>query len=163
MKKTKKSYRNKNAEMEFQWIVVAGQAETKIFEKSSEPKSKMKTINILESPEARAENSELVRHKPGRNVSGGQGKVRGARKYSLSTSRRPREVAADKFAKKVVKYLIAQYRLGKFQNLVLAAEPHFLGKLRSSLKEAIPSTTFVKKDFGKTPTSKLEKQIGAFA
>ncbi len=144
-----------------QWVVIASQAETKIFEKTMGPKPNLKAVIKFESPEARSYNRTLMRHEIGSGISGGNQKGVGSRRYGLSSSSKsPREGASERFAKKIVRYLVSQHEAGKFQNLVLAAEPHFMGKMRKPLLGSIPSITFLKKDFCKTPLRDLEGRLG---
>ena len=69
----------------------------------------------------------------------------------------PEEASALSFAKKLANYLNKEYQAKNFQSLSIAAEPHFIGKIREVLKPQISKLVqhWIKKDLQKIPMYQL--------
>lgn len=128
------------------WIVVANQAGARIFEgRSGAPLSLVKRID---NPEGTLKNSQIDSDQQGRTFDSRQS----ASRHAMEAQVTPHEQVAITFAKKLAD--LAQ--LGRTQNeyseLVLVAEPKFLGRIKDSLD----STTLkgvsrtIEKDFART-------------
>ena len=83
----------------------------------------------FEHPEGRLKNGEIASDTGGRNATpAGQGS-RPATQWGTS----PREAEAEKFARELVRELSSGLSARKFDRLLLAAPPDFMGKIRESL------------------------------
>lgn len=69
----------------------------------------------------------------------------------------PEEASAIAFAKTLTNYLDKEYQNKSFQSLTIAAEPHFMGKIREVLKPQISKLVqhWIKKDLQKVPMYQL--------
>lgn len=69
----------------------------------------------------------------------------------------PEEASALAFAKELANYLDKEYQYKNFQTLSIAAEPHFIGKIREVLKPQISKLVqhWIKKDLQKIPMYQL--------
>lgn len=69
----------------------------------------------------------------------------------------PEEASALSFAKELANYLDKEYQAKNFQSLSIAAEPHFMGKIRESLNPRISELVlhWIKKDLQKVPMYQL--------
>ncbi len=167
------------------WYVVASQKTATIFTENSEiadskatisktkiPKrgdlikrgnfnrSGFKTLKVFDNPLGRERNRALIRKQAGRGMkSVGRGTVH----YSETKRHDPHEEASIQFAKEITQYLKKENQRKKFKSLTIAAEPHFLGKIRSSMDEELQSlvTEWINKDFQKIPPSQLPKRLMA--
>jgi len=107
-------------------------------------------LNLL----GRERNRALVRKQAGRGV---KSSGRGAVHYSENKRHDPHEEAALQFAKMLTDFLECEHQRNNFKSLTIVAEPHFLGKLRGTMRPSIQETVteWVKKDLLKTPQNKL--------
>lgn len=73
----------------------------------------------------------------------------------------PEEATAIPFAKEISNYLEHEYRLKSFKSLTIAAEPHFLGKIKEVMKPEIQKlvVNWLKKDLLKIPLDKLAMHL----
>jgi protein required for attachment to host cells len=108
------------------WVIVADKCIAKIFRIVKFPK--IQEISILEHPESRLLNQELVSERPGRNF---QSMGLGRSAYQPETE--PTQVEAIKFASIVGKSLTTAHQKGEFSRLYIFAEPSFLGLLRQHI------------------------------
>ncbi len=77
----------------------------------------------------------------------------------------PDQHAADLFAKDVAEYLLKAQQEGRYQQLVLAASPEFLGVLRTKLNQQVQQAikTEVNKDYTHSSGQQLREQLQAHA
>lgn len=108
------------------WLVVANSSLARIFK--VEIKNELTQINVLEHPESRLHNMDLVSDKPGREV-----ESYGTRRHALEQKVLPKQHEFAVFAKSIADYLEAAYNQGEFSSLYIAANPAQLGLLRQSL------------------------------
>lgn len=108
------------------WLVVANSSLARIFK--IEKKDKLTEIKVLEHPESRLHNMDLVSDKPGRDFESS-----GARRHALEPKVLPKRHEFAVFAKSIADYLETAYNEGEFASLYIAANPSQLGLLRQSL------------------------------
>ncbi len=117
------------------WVVAADAARARIFESERRSGEPMQERETWVNPELRLPAHELVTDEPGRG--GGAGDER----HAMDPSTDHKEVEAERFARELVQWLEQARQQGRFDHLVVAAAPHFLGQLRhrmgGSLKAAI--------------------------
>ncbi|HEX9081995.1 MAG TPA: host attachment protein, partial [Holophagaceae bacterium] len=110
-------------------------------------------------PGSRAHVQDMVSDRPGRRSDTTPGHRSG-----LSPELEPKEVEALKFACGLASELKRGLNRHAYDELVLAAPPHFLGMMRQCLDGQVASrlaTTF-DKDFTTLPVREIEQRIYAF-
>lgn len=108
------------------WLIVANSSIARIFK--IEKRHDLHEIEILEHPESRLLNQDLVTSAPGRDFeSGGMGR------HALEPKVLPKKQEFAVFAKLIADYLENARNQGKFETLYIAASPALLGLLRQFL------------------------------
>ena len=108
-------------------IVVADSTRARIFTTDS-AHSPLIEIETMAHPEGRLHDRDLTSDLPGKDV-GGDGS--GGHAYQAKTDPKKHELA--EFAKRVANHLDDARNANKLSNLLIVAEPAFLGKLRAHL------------------------------
>jgi len=140
------------------WYVLASQLKAKVFTQNRDDK-KLKLLKTLDNPLGRERSRNLHRKKPGigiKSFSYGGG-FHNIEAGGLS----PHEQAAVQFSRKIAQYLERTGGKKDFTSLTVAAEPHFLGKLKTAMKSEIKKkvTDWIEKDFQKLPDHKLSSVL----
>ncbi len=128
-------------------VIVANSARARIFS----TQSLMRGIEEIEGfahPEAHLINQELVSDSPGRSVDG---------RGTLDPRTTAREQEDKDFAKLLARHLKELHNQQHFEQLVLAASPHFLGLLRNQLPS--PLDDIVSQTVDKNLTDASVEQI----
>lgn len=138
------------------WIIVVNRVEAKIFESDSKKRREIYYLNKLENPRGRLKAHEIDADKPGIFAS-----VLSFGSRFVGTQS-PTDRISQMFAKRVVQFLEQARQGGEFDDLILIAEPQFLGKLRNlysrDLKDVV--TKEIPKDLGPQITGKdLKKRL----
>jgi protein required for attachment to host cells len=116
--------------MKSTWILVADNTHTRFFTAAT-PASPLVEIAELNHIEGRLHDREITSDLPGRIKSAdGSG-------HALEQATDPKYHESDKFAHRVAQYLNDAYNNKHFEQLLLIAEPSFLGLLRRCLPEQI--------------------------
>lgn len=73
----------------------------------------------------------------------------------------PEEASSVPFAKTLIYFLTNEHRLKNFNSLTIAAEPHFLGKIKGQLKPPLNETVknWIRKDLIKIPLKHLPDHL----
>lgn len=108
------------------WILVANRAAAKVFEHDAEGADRVAFVKELMHPEGRAMNREINTDKAGRQFSSV-----GRFGSPLDTENSPKEHEADRFAKEVAAMIDTGATENAYSELVIIAEPKFLGRLRT--------------------------------
>lgn len=137
------------------WIVVASRTEAKVFEYGNRKNSEVEYVTKLENPRGRLRAQDINADKPG--VFSSQ-MLHGTR---LEKPQSPTERVAQEFAKKVADYLDQERQKKSFDNLVLFADPHFLGRMRSSFSKKLREVVAkeVTKDLGAVTTTEIKNRL----
>lgn len=110
------------------WVLCADRAHARVY---STPGRHLALLHSVEHPEGRLHDSEIA------TDHGGQVQARsGHHPHTLATHESPSETVTRRFAKELAT-LVREARVdGRFDHLVLVAEPRFLGLLDDALDEA---------------------------
>jgi protein required for attachment to host cells len=116
--------------MKSTWILVADNVHARIFTADT-PSSELVELEGLTHTEGRLHDREMTTDLPGRIKSAdGSG-------HALEQPTDPKKHEADNFAHRIAKHLEAAHNANKFEQLLIVAEPSFLGLLRSHLPDHI--------------------------
>ncbi len=108
------------------WLLVANSSLARIFK--IEKGHSLVEITVLEHPESRLRNLDLVSDKPGRDFESA-----GLGRHGLDSGITPKQHEFTIFAKYLADYLETARHLGKFERLYIFAGPTLLGLLRQAL------------------------------
>lgn len=108
--------------------VVANRTEAVFY--LDEDHRRFRFLDRLHNREGHLVEAELVSDRPGRSIGSAPG---GVFRHSLDGHLTHHEQSARRFAKKIARQVNSARRGKKFHDLVLVAEPHFLGLLRNEL------------------------------
>jgi protein required for attachment to host cells len=116
--------------MKLTWILVADNTQARIFTAES-PSSALEEIEGLAHTEGRLHDREITTDLPGRIKS-----ADGSR-HALEQATDPKKHEADNFAHSIAKFLEDAYNDNQYTQLLIIAEPSFLGLLRLCLPEQV--------------------------
>lgn len=141
--------------MKSQWIVVADAATARIFDRH-QPSGELKRVKALHHDESRAHEGDLR--------TGGKGSVHestGASEHAPDPQTTTSEKHADIFAKQVAEYLKSAFNDQAFDELIIAAAPAFLGRLRDKIENPLADavTHTIDKNWTQQDDSGIERQI----
>lgn len=117
--------------MKLAWVLVADNTRARIFTADT-ASSPLNEIESLTHTEGRLHDREMTSDLPGKIKSGS-----GVGGHAFEQPTDPKKHEADNFAHQVAHYLETARNAHEFENLLLVAEPSFLGLLRSHLSEQI--------------------------
>jgi protein required for attachment to host cells len=109
------------------WLIVANSSLARIYKMVT--RHNLKEIKVLEHPESRLHNIDLVSDKPGRDFESAVG----IRRHALEPKVMPKQQEFAIFAKQLANYLEEALNHGEFETLYIAASPSLLGLLRQTL------------------------------
>lgn len=112
------------------WLLVANSSLARIFK--VQKRQSLIELEVLEHPESRLHDRDLVSDKPGRGF-----ESTGSSRHSMEPQTSPKQLEFMTFAKNIAHYLEEARLKGDFNRLYLVASPTLLGLLRQSL---YPST-----------------------
>src|SRR5271170_8124938 len=107
------------------WLIVANSSLARIFKLVT--RQELKELKVIEHPESRLHNIDLVSDRPGRDLELG-----GTRRHALEPKVMPKRQEFIVFAKQLADYLENARNNGEFDTLYIAASPALLGLLRQS-------------------------------
>lgn len=136
------------------WVVVANNAEAKIYRVSKFPK--LEEVAVMRNTQSRLRDHELVSDRQGRNFSSV-----GTRRHSYEPKTDPQDHEFDKFARMVARQLHKAFEGGEYGRLYLFCSPEFLGILRPYLNGRLPIRGEYTKDLVKQDIGKIEHQLTA--
>ncbi|WP_291322946.1 host attachment protein [Desulfonatronospira sp.] len=110
------------------WVVVADSSQARIFGANARGGG-LTELEKFEHPESRMRDQDLKSDKAGRMYSM-QGEFRTAVEQTPG-----RKLEAERFAQKIAEHLEKSLHNNKYERLVLAASPSFLGMLRNNLND----------------------------
>ena len=112
------------------WILVADNTHARIFTAAT-PSSALEEIEDWVHTEGRLHDRELTTDLPGKIKSSDGGG------HAFEQPTDPKQHEADSFAQRVARHLEAAHNAHKFKQLLLIAEPSFLGLLRKHLPDHV--------------------------
>ncbi len=139
------------------WILVSNSSKAKLYANDG-PKKGLKLVKEFSHPQSREKGSNLITDRPGHYKSARS--ARGA--FSQQTD--PRDQEKARFAHELSAAL-EQGRTGrKYQCLILAAPPDFLGTLNSILGDKVRAlvSAAISKDYTKIADKPLAGHVGKF-
>lgn len=111
------------------WLLVANRAGARLFAVRDAGRA-LALLESLENPRGRLHEGDLDADRPGRAFD-----IAGAGRHALGREESSRERVAADFARFVADRLATERKAGRFDALVVAAEPRFLGLIRAALDE----------------------------
>jgi protein required for attachment to host cells len=109
------------------WILVAHRGGARLYAQAGRGK-KLSRIEDLPHPAGRLKNQDIDSDRPGRSFDS-----HGSGRHAMSREVEPTEQVAMQFARDLAQRLERGRVAGDYQDLVLVAEPGFLGVLRAAL------------------------------
>lgn len=137
------------------WILIAHRGGARLLENPG-PGKGLELIEEIPHPEGRLKNQDIDADKPGRAFdSHGQGR------HALERERMPTEQLAAQFAKQLAGMLDEGRVRMRYDQLVLVAEPRFLGWLRDALspETAQRVVASLDKDLGEVDLHELPERL----
>jgi protein required for attachment to host cells len=116
--------------MKSTWILVADSSRARIFTADT-PSSPLEEIKDFSHSEGRLHDREMTTGLPGKIKSAGAGG------HTFEQPTDPKKHEAEVFAHSVAQHLEEAHNANKFKQLLIIAEPSFLGLLRNQLPEQI--------------------------
>ncbi|MEH6397341.1 MULTISPECIES: host attachment protein [Alteromonadales] len=113
------------------WILVADSAHARLFNAET-AKSALNEIKSMIHPESRQHEQKLTSDLPGRQAGGAT-----FSHHAVGGKTEPKEYEAVEFARDICRYLEAEYNAQKFSQLIVVAEPQFLGNLRKVMSDNV--------------------------
>jgi protein required for attachment to host cells len=107
------------------WLVVSNSCSAKIYKVGH--KQTLIEVEVLEHPESRLHNRDLVSDKPGRDF-----ESVGHTRHAIEPRTWPQQQEVINFAKEVANHLEQAFNKGDFDKLYIAANPNMLGVLRNA-------------------------------
>jgi protein required for attachment to host cells len=124
-----------NPERKNRWFLVANRAEACLYE--GRLGQDFRFVKRLKNPKGRLTEIELGDDSaPGRTFSSSSGKA-GYTRHSFEPHSLKHETVAEDFARTIARTLAKDRSDEAFTELVVVAEPHFLGLLRTAFPEAV--------------------------
>ena len=137
------------------WILVAHRGGARIFERTG-PGKGLGLIRDIPHPSGRLKNQDIGADKPGRSFDS-----HGVGRHALGKEHEPTEQLAERFARELAGLLDEGRTHRRYAQLVLVAEPRFLGMLRAALTPATAALVVaaLDKDLGDIDARELPKHL----
>ena len=158
------------------WIITANAGRARFFSENG-PAEPLQELEDMINTGARLRDIEvntdrlgtLAAGKSGHNIGGAQGGPAqhnagaGAPNSQYEPNQTPAEHETELFAKDLSQYLLKAQQEGRYQHLVLAASPQFLGSLRNNLHPQVRAAIKQEfnKDYTQVPVHQLREQLQA--
>lgn len=152
-------------------IVIADQTEARFLDVSSrhalaDPATELTLAERLTDPSARLHDRDFKSDAPGRAFEPTplrDGRRGATAHHGVGEDRSPRAHEAELFARRIIASLEGAQRRAAFDQLVLVAEPHFLGLLRHFLSPPLRAALIaeVHKDLGHEGGAHLRQHLDA--
>ena len=113
------------------WILVANNSQARIFTAST-PSSVLAEIEGFAHTEGRLHDREITTDLPGKIKNTG-----GIGGHAFEQPTDPKKHEASNFAQQIANHLLTNFYQGKFAQLLIIAEPSFLGLLREHLPQQV--------------------------
>lgn len=143
------------------WIVIAHQAGARFLQHQTGQANRNKLIQVreLENPDGRKKNGEIESDRAGKTFTPMRGGATGMR--SMGHEETAHQRVASNFARLIARELDSARVAHQFDELVLVAEPHFLGILKAALDTPTSRTVsaILAKDLAKVPLHDMREHI----
>ncbi len=148
--------------MDTTWIVTADEGRARIFAESDRT-APLQEIEDMVDANARVRTSEVYTDRLGPTGAGMSAHPAGGAtpNKEFEPHQTHSEHAAEKFARELAAYLLKAQQDGRFQRLVLAAAPKFLGALRKQLDPQLAKLVRqeINKDFTQSSPQQLREHL----
>jgi len=136
------------------WIVIGHRAGARIFEHKRP--NELRLVSEIEHEQGRLENQAFDADRPGRAFD-----RHGAGRHAMGVEEPPHERVAAAFARQVGDVLNTARNQNRFDELVIVAEPRFLGMLRTALDHVTASrvSSSVSKDLANVAAHDLPQHL----
>jgi protein required for attachment to host cells len=137
------------------WYLVANQTNAVIYKDSS---ARFNVVERLDNPLSKLKEGALDSDRPGRGCASAQG---GFLRHGLDRHYKRREQLLQTFAAKIGKVLEKAQHEDRYTDLVVVAEPHFLGKLWAHLPVTVQArvSRALGKEYVRQPNAELRRLI----
>lgn len=149
-----------------EWVMVADRSRIRIFERKRnlEGTNDYPLIQLIESPQGRLKEHELVSDRPGRgfqSFSKARHGQSGTARHALASRVSPAEHELEILLRKATCFLSQAFRQRQYEKLEIFAEPHLMGKLQWLLNEDVAASIQRRetKDFAWLEGSALEARV----
>jgi protein required for attachment to host cells len=116
------------------WYLLANRTDAVIYE--DQPGAPFAFVERFHNKKGHLLEGQLDSDRPGTmNSSTGAGTIR----HAMDSHFGKHETAARRFARLLAEHLLREHRNHRYQELVISAEPHFLGYLRAELEAEVRS------------------------
>lgn len=134
-------------------IMVANAAVARVFRYLAHEEFSL--VKEFSHPESRQKGSDLVSDRPGRSE--GKGGGHGA----FVPSNDPKQVEAERFARELAEWLDGERKQNSYKQVMLVADPGFLGLLNKSLNSQTTQLVFktLDKDYSQVNERDLPKML----
>ena len=142
--------------MKTTWVLVAQRAGARLYEKASE--GEVRLLEEIAHPEGRLRDHEVDTDRQGATFHSGS-----SARHAFGREESAHEHDAASFARTLARRLSLGRHSGRYDELMLVAEPHFLGVLRAALDRptALCVTGTMPKDYAWVVEHDLRKQVEA--
>jgi protein required for attachment to host cells len=136
------------------WVIVANSALARIFEVESN--QHLLELEILEHPESRLHDGDLVSSAPGRAF-----ESKGPTRHAYESATTPKTNEINFFARSLCTRLQEAHSKNQFDTLYIIAAPAFLGVLRECLSPVISKIVVaeINKDFTSFETTAIREHL----
>jgi protein required for attachment to host cells len=137
------------------WVLVAHRGGARLFENRG-PGKGLELLKTVEHPAGKLRSHDIDSDKHGRSVD-----RRGGGRHAYTTEQDPTMHIAEQFAKQLAELLDDGRTQQRYAQLVLVAEPRFLGILRAALTSTTAARVVatLTKDLGSTDARELPKHL----
>lgn len=139
------------------WILVAHRAGARLYE-NPRPGKGLLLIAEHEHQEGRLHERDLLSDRPGRSFDS-----RGSGRHAMEPRESAKESVAEGFARRLADELGRARKAGRFDQLALVAEPHFLGLLKGALDDKTKArlVATVPRDLAECPDEELASHLAS--
>ncbi len=112
------------------WVVVADGSRARVFSRAKRF-SDLQPVEVLEEPDARTRERELISDRPGRSFDS-----HGSGRHAMGSNSSAKDEILEEFARRIAHRIEAGRTGGDFHHLILVAAPAVLGAIRLILSNA---------------------------
>jgi protein required for attachment to host cells len=144
--------------MHKKWVIVLSRAKMKVFE--CDQVGQLSHLLNLVDEDGHVRGRDLIKHSSGSRYEGGHSPSF-VRNMTSGSGDKPKQLASEDFARKIVQFLRNEHAHGHVQELVVIAEPSFLGMIKKTMDEQTQKivSDWLIKDLEKSSTSNLMVQL----
>lgn len=135
------------------WVIAANSSVAKIYR--ADGVKKFTEVTVLEHPDSRLQSHELVSDQPGRSF-----ESVGTARHAMEPPTSPQKQEFINFAKELANFIDHARASGKISHFYLAANPSFLGLLRSNLTSA--TLNILSEEVAKDVVNQGPEEIGGY-